>query len=74
MFGKKKNQELFGRNIDATCEYCANYSDFDGAAVCRLGRRMPPDGACPRFSYDPLKRAPRNLPPLKPHDPEEFEL
>lgn len=74
MFSRKKSQDLFGKNIAVKCEYCINSSDFDGAQICKIGRYLQPDGSCPRFVYDPLKRTPRNLPPLKPHDAEEFEL
>lgn len=74
MFFRKKKQELFGKNIAVNCAYCANSTELDGTAVCNLGRQLQPDGNCPRFSYDPLRRTPRNLPPLKPHDAEEFKL
>ena len=73
MIGKKK-AKLFGNHIDVKCEYCKNSSDYDGASVCKLNRSLLPDGTCPRFTYDPLRRAPQNLPPLGLHDPEEFKL
>ncbi len=73
MFGKKKTK-LFGSEIEIKCEYCQNGSDYDGASVCRLKRNRNPDGSCRRFVYDPLKRIPQNLPPLKSHDAEEFKL
>lgn len=74
MFFRKKKRALFGKNMEVSCAYCANGTERGGAAVCRLNRCPAADGGCPRFSYDPLKRTPRNLPPLKPHDPEEFKL
>ncbi len=73
MIGKKK-AKLFGNQIEVKCEYCINSSDFDGASVCRLHRYLLPDGTCRRFAYDPLKRSPVNLPPLRAHDSEEFKL
>lgn len=73
MFRKKK-KNLFGEQIEVRCEYCANSSDYDGATVCKLNRFRNPDGSCRRFAYDPLKRAPMQLPPLKPHSADEFKL
>jgi hypothetical protein len=73
MIGKKKIK-LFGNQIEVKCEYCTNSSDYDGASVCKLNRNLSPDGNCRRFVYDPLKRAPIHLPPLKPHDADEFKI
>lgn len=72
-FGKKKNK-LFGNDIETNCRYCENSSDFDGADVCKLGRYLEPDGTCKKFVYDPLKRTPINLPPLKSYNEDEFKL
>jgi hypothetical protein len=71
---EKKKQKLFGNQIEVKCEYCVNSSDYDGASVCKLKLCLNPDGNCRRFTYDPLKRAPAHLPPLKPHDADEFKL
>lgn len=73
MFGKKK-EKLFGNHVDVNCEYCSNSSECDGANICRLNRCPEPDGSCSRFSYDPLKRSPKNLPPMPKHDADEFQL
>lgn len=73
MFGRKKTK-LFGNHIEVKCEYCESGSEDDGASVCKLNCTPEPDGSCPRFSYDPLKRAPKNSPVLRPHDVEEFKL
>jgi hypothetical protein len=73
MFGKKKSK-LFGNEIEIKCEYCRNSSDYDGASICKLNRYRDPDGSCRRFAYDPLKRVPQNLPPLKSYSADEFEL
>lgn len=73
MFGRKK-EELFGGNVDPKCDYCIYCSDSGPGIPCRLGKK-PKDGEiCDRYSYDPLRRNPVNLPPLKKHDPEEFKL
>jgi len=73
MLGKKATK-LFGNQVEINCEYCSNSSDYDGASVCKLNLCLKPDGGCRRFAYDPLKRAPMHLPPLKPHDADEFKL
>lgn len=71
MFGKKKKSKLFGNKIEPECRYCENYAE--GQEICRLGLDMNAD-VCEKFRYDPLKRAPVDLPPLKQHDPDEFKL
>lgn len=73
MFGKRKGR-LFGNHVNADCRYCSNSSDFNGTSVCRLRRCLDQQGSCDRFVYDPLKRVPFTLPPLKEHDPDEFKL
>lgn len=73
MFGKKKTK-LFGNQIEVKCEYCENNTEIDGECACKLSRSIQPDGSCPRFSYDPLMRAPKNPPALRQHDAEEFKL
>lgn len=73
MFGKKK-EKLFGNHVEIECKYCVNSSDFDGASICKIGLYLEPDGSCRRFVYDPLKRTPQNLPPLKAHSADEFKL
>ena len=71
LFGKKKKNKLFGNTIEPECIYCGNYAEKD--KVCRLG--FPLDAAaCGKFIYDPLKRTPIDIPPLKQHDPDEFKL
>lgn len=73
MFGKQKGK-FFGNNIQIECKYCTKSSDYDGASVCKLGRYLEPDGSCRHFVYDPLKRTPLNVPPLKAHSEDEFKL
>ena len=71
---KKKKTKLFGNDVEVNCDYCINSSDFDGASLCKLGCCLNPDGSCRRFAYEPLKRAPKVLPPLKLYDADEFKL
>ena len=67
-------KKFFRSDIEVRCEYCAHSSDFDGACVCQLGKYRTPEGVCRSFSYDPLKRTPQNLPPLREYNPEDFKL
>lgn len=67
-------KQFFRKDIEVRCEYCIHSSDFDGACVCQLGKYRTPEGDCRKFAYDPLKRIPQNLPPLREYDPEDFKL
>lgn len=71
---KKNKDKLFGNDIEINCQYCENSNDFDGADVCKLGRYLEPDGTCKKFVYDPLKRTPTKLPPLKQYSADDFKL
>ena len=67
-------QKLFKKDMEVRCEYCAHSSEFDGSCVCQLGKYLTPEGGCRKFAYDPLKRTPVALPPLREYDPEDFKL
>ena len=54
MLFHKRKKNYFDEEIEVSCQYCRYGSDFDGAAVCRLGRSRNPDGSCRKFQYDPL--------------------
>ena len=71
MFGRKK-EKLFGNEIEPRCAYCAHSTD--SGDPCRISRKPDKTGACGEFSYDPLRRSPTSVPPLKKYDPEEFKL
>lgn len=72
MFGKKK-KPLFGDEIEPDCSYCVHGPGPAETCPCRNPEE---DGAaaCRAFQYDPLLRTPRTPPPLKKHDPGDFEL
>lgn len=74
MLFHKRKKNYFDEEIEVSCQYCRYGFDFDGAAVCRLGRSRNPDGSCRKFQYDPLKRQPYAPPPLREFDPEDFKL
>ena len=64
---------FFNTARDADCSFCVYNIRKSGQDFCSARRPMGnPD--CRRFRYDPLKRAPRNLPPLREYDPDEFKL
>ena len=76
MFGKKaKKNDLFGNRVDPDCRYCVHNSAAEEEPVfCALHQDPGGSPACRHFSYDPLKRAPKNLPPLPNFDPKDFSL
>ena len=50
---------LFNDNMEPQCAYCRRGKTVDGKTVlCRKKGVMPPEGSCPSFRYDPLKRVP----------------
>lgn len=71
MLGKKK-KKLFGNNIQADCGYCSHNTGAGEKHACAFGHS--PDGVCPNFSYDPLMRVPRALPPLREYDEKDFKI
>lgn len=73
MFGRKKGN-FFGNSIDPSCKYCANFLEFENESICKAGKKPQEEGACPHFSYDPLRRLPSSQPLLERHDPDEFKL
>lgn len=69
-----KRKNYFNDQIEISCNYCKNGSEFDGAVICKLGHHLTPEGTCKHFSYDPLKRQPTTPPVLKSFDPDDFKL
>ena len=69
-----KKKSYFNEHIDVSCGYCKHGSEFDGAVVCKLGRLLSVDCTCKYFDYDPLKRQPAAMSPLKSFDPNDFKL
>lgn len=75
MFGRKKKKEpLFGNEIEPDCSYCMHGPGPAEACAYRQFDEEDPMKTCRAFQYDPLLRAPRTPPPLKKHDPSDFEL
>ena len=60
-------------NHTPDCSYCAHMSRKEGEMIC-LRRRSPAVKACSAFSYDPLRRVPRQEPRLPVYRPEDFSL
>lgn len=73
---RKKNAPLFGGNISPNCSYCRNNVGPSKEPVCKLNLKMPDNGKCPQYQYDPLLRTPRTNPslPASNLDPEDFKL
>lgn len=67
--------DLFRKNMEKRCAYCANGAAIsDREVACKRRGVVDAAGYCARFSYDPLKRVPprpAHLDPQK-HLPEEF--
>lgn len=76
LFGHKaKKEKLFGNSVEPNCEYCTHNSAAEGEVpLCAIRQNPGEKAACRQFNYDPLKRSPKNLPPLPKFDPEDFSL
>jgi hypothetical protein len=73
MFGRKK-KPLFGNEIAPDCSYCVHNQGTGEECAFRQPGEDGTLSSCRAFQYDPLLRAPYVAPPLKKHDPSEFEL
>ncbi len=73
MFGRKK-EPLFGNEIEPDCSYCAHGPGPAENCNCKQFGEGETPASCRAFQYDPLRRSPDAPPPLKKHDPSEFEL
>jgi len=69
-------KQLIGKDIEPKCAYCAfGETASDGQTVlCKKMGISEPDGACKKFSYDPLKRSPERRPKLPDFSAEDFSL
>lgn len=57
---------LFNNDIDPCCSYCRSGSKISSTEVACLRRGVvEASGSCPRFKYDPLKRMPSHMAPLR---------
>ncbi len=69
--------DLFRKNIERRCAYCANGSALNEREVaCRFRGVTDAGGACRRFAYDPHKRVPPRPAALdkEKFSKEDFEL
>lgn len=76
MFGRKRKKALFGANIQPDCKYCRSNGAPQGDEPLCMLKSEPKDGCCKKYSYDPLRREPRQAPPLKNagYSEEDFKL
>ena len=63
MFGTKDKQSADLPKLCCYCEKAALISD-DENVLCSLKGIVNCEYSCKKFSYDPLKRKPKTLPPL----------
>lgn len=76
MFGRKKKikkETLFGSTVEPSCAYCLNSVTVQGEARCRIGQSLT-DGKCRKYTYDPLRRVPKEQPKLRSYSAKDFEL
>ena len=68
-FKKSKKNLLFGKNIEKDCSYC-RYNSGKDDIICKNYT----GDICKQYEYDPLKRTPKSLPPLKQYSTDDFSL
>lgn len=68
-------QKLFTHDKEAECQYCKHGKPVPSGAeiICVHKGITPPDGACRKFKYDPLKRQPK-IRQLQEFSEEDFTL
>lgn len=64
---------LFGNNIEVSCEYCHNGQKFNEITICKANKEIV-NGNCSKFKYNPLMRVPKTAPTMPKYDPKDFEL
>ena len=69
---------LFAKDLPSFCLWCKNGSPLqNGQVLCRFRGPVADDGCCRRYSYDPYKRVPPKLAPLRkfltPIDEKDFD-
>lgn len=65
MFGKRRKKALFGATIELDCRYCRHNGATQGEEpMCTLKLAVK-NGKCKKYAYDPLRREPKNAPPLR---------
>ena len=64
---------LFGNNIEVSCEYCHKSQKINGITICRANREIV-NGKCSGFKYNPLMRVPKTAPKMPKYDPKDVEL
>ncbi len=65
---------LFDPKISPRCAYCERGMEKNGKVLCRYAGVVLPDFSCRRFLYAPLKRKPKNPPPITQYTKEDFTL
>lgn len=69
--------KLINKNAyESVCRNCryGRLNPEGDAVLCLKKGIVDPDGKCRRYTYDPLKRVPRKMPPVRTADPEDFSL
>ena len=71
----KYMKRLFKKDIEQSCEYCANSIDKANVGTfCTKLRRSERPKKCKYFKYDPLKRVPVSYKSIPDYDPQEFSI
>ena len=66
-------KQLFGNNIVPSCAYCER-SAVEGSAQFCTAHKTLKNGKCKKFKYNPIKREPKGMAPLKSFSKEDFSL
>lgn len=70
------SKSLFAGGSEPCCEICTHGRKANDSTKILCCKKGVVDALykCSKFKYDPLKRVPHHMPPLKHHDIEEFKL
>ena len=68
------NKKIIDKNIPPSCEYCSHRSTGENDNFCTLTSAPITVKYCKKFSYDPLRRVPRQEPRLPVFSIDSFKL
>lgn len=76
LFGKNKKSEFDDADLPCVCRFCehATLINDEQNVLCSVRGIVFADYCCRKFSYDPLKREPKMLPPIPKPDPTQIDI
>ena len=69
------NKLRLGEGLSPKCEYCVHSAlTLDETCFCSIKGVVPPDFACRKYEYTPLKRTPKPQVVISEYSEEDFSI